>query len=134
MASNTVDPSNIGVGEGTISGYAVSNVSFYQADAPVEPNSPKVGVVEGVLFALSPENAARVTAWFGGSGFYSCNNISDASGPLLSEIESAFNLSSAFNPTGYWDCGSASTGGNGLLGGSYAKVQGLTPLYFSAAQ
>jgi hypothetical protein len=77
MASNTVDASNAGVGGGTISGYAVSDVSYALVTNPLTTGGT---YIQQVNFSLTPGNAlaSNVLAWFEDgsgsfvSGYYTC--------------------------------------------------------------
>ncbi len=91
MATNSVPTTYAGQGQGTISGYAVSNVHY--SDATGDPASPSGWAINGVTFDLAPAGAPAINVhayiqagsqWFdyssctvtgAGSGYtqYSCS-------------------------------------------------------------
>jgi hypothetical protein len=78
MASNTVAATNAGVGQGAISGYDVSAVSYNLVTNALVPGGT---YIQTVSFTLTPGDALakNVLAWFQDnsghwvSGYYSCS-------------------------------------------------------------
>ncbi|MGH3497102.1 MAG: hypothetical protein ACRDP1_06535 [Nocardioidaceae bacterium] len=110
MASNSVAPSNAGVGSGAISGYNVRNVHYAIVD---NPNTPGGTYIQQVSFTLSPDNATQARAWF-----------EDTSGQWVSGIYQCAET------TGTWTCQNP----NVINGHQWSATQDAFQLHVSAAQ
>jgi hypothetical protein len=69
-ASNTVPNGAVGQGANTISGYAITGISY-------NPNGSNPGNIDSVTFTIAPTTASAVSVQLvSGGSWYSCTNTS----------------------------------------------------------
>jgi hypothetical protein len=137
LATNTVEATNAGVGQNTISGYTASTVTYQDvSNANVTPGG---FYLQGVVLKLEPANATEVTVWFSKGtgamtgGYYNCARITPTNLPGLHTYgEFPGTNPATVTTTSWWSCGSGNEGA-GVTGG-YAITQAATTLHVAATQ